>query len=62
MKKTIVKLFSVAMALCMMLSVGSMPAFAAEVGEETTSEPIIVGEYDGLLSDCLDATGILISV
>ena len=55
MKKTIVKLFSVALALCMMLSVGSVSAFAAEVDEETTNEPVIVGEYDALLSDCLDA-------
>lgn len=55
MKKTITKLLSAAMALCMILSVGSISAFAAEVDDDTTSEPVIVGEYDGLLSECLDA-------
>lgn len=53
MKKSIMKLFSVVLALCMMLSVGSFSVSAAEI-EDTSSEPIIIGEFDGLLSDCLD--------
>lgn len=41
MKKTFTKLMSVFMALVMVLSVGAMPAFAAENTDEMTSEAIV---------------------
>lgn len=41
MKKTFTKLMSAFMALVMVLSVGAMPAFAAENTDEMTSEAII---------------------
>lgn len=41
------------MALCMVFSLNVVTAFAAE--PDTVQDPIIIGKYDGLLSDCIDS-------
>lgn len=51
------RLFSFFMALCMTAALGSVTAFAATDVDESTppqQEPIIIGEFDGLLADYLD--------
>lgn len=57
MKKSFLqKMLSVAMAFCMIFSVCGVTAFAAEVdSDDVTDEPVIVGEFDGLLSECWDS-------
>ena len=45
------KLLSFFMALCLIASLGSVTAFAATDVDEST----IIGEFDGLLGDYLDA-------
>lgn len=47
MNKHMRKLMSVFMAICLFCSFGTFTAFAAE----TEQAPIVIGEFDGLLSD-----------
>lgn len=47
MNKHIRKWMSVLMAICLFCSFGTLTAFAAE----TDQAPIVIGEFDGLLSD-----------
>lgn len=48
MNKHMRKWMSVLMAICLFCSFGTLTAFAAE----TDQAPIVIGEFDGLLSDC----------
>ncbi len=47
MNKHMRKWMSVLMAICLFCSFGTLTAFAAE----TDQAPIVIGEFDGLLSD-----------
>lgn len=54
MKKIIKKrALAVLMVLCVVFSLNVVIAFAAE--PDTVQDSIIIGEYDGLLSDCMDS-------
>lgn len=46
------KVFMVFIALCMIFSLNGLTAFADEL--DAMQEPVIIGEYDGFLSECLD--------
>lgn len=59
MKNSILKkVFSVVMAFCMVLPLCGVTAFAAET-EPDANDAIIIGEFDGLLSECLDSDVVL---
>lgn len=46
------KIISSLVALCMVLAMGSVAAFAAAPETAGAENPVIIGEFDGLLSDC----------
>lgn len=53
MKKFGKRIVTLAMMLCMIFST-STTSYAEEQKVENDPEPIIIGQYDGLLSECLD--------
>ena len=53
MKKFIRKLFTSLLAFCMLITVSVVPAFAEEMSID--HQPVIIGEYDGYLSDVMIA-------
>lgn len=55
MKATKKRAFTILMTFCMIFSLMT-PGFAASAADKgMTEEPIIIGEYDGPLSECLDS-------
>lgn len=51
MKKIIKKLFASLLAFCILITVSVVPAFAEE--PVINHQPVIIGEYDGYLSDVM---------
>lgn len=46
------KLLSLITAFILVLSTGSLNVFANERVSENTDEPVVIGSFDGNLSDC----------
>lgn len=49
------KLLSLITAFVLVLSTGSLNIFANERVSENTDEPVVIGSFDGKLSDCWDS-------
>ena len=64
MKKFSKRLFTSLVAFCMLFSVSAVPAFAAETTTEITDtqQPVVIGEYDGYLTDVMISDGHLIYI
>ena len=64
MKKFSKRLFTSLVAFCMLFSVSAVPAFAAETTTEITDtqQPVVIGEYDGYLTDVMISDGIQVHV
>ena len=60
MKKFSKRLFTSLVAFCMLFSVSAVPAFAAETTTEITDtqQPVVIGEYDGYLTDVMISDGV----
>lgn len=60
MKKFSNRLFTSLVAFCMLFSVSAVPAFAAETTTEITDtqQPVVIGEYDGYLTDVMISDGV----
>lgn len=56
------KLLSLVTALILVLSTGGLNIFANERITENTDEPVIIGSFDGNLSDYLDSDGPMAAV
>lgn len=54
------RLFTSLVAFCMLFSVSAVPAFAAETTTEITDtqQPVVIGEYDGYLTDVMISDGV----
>lgn len=60
MKKFSKRLFTSLVAFCMLFSVSAVAAFAAETTTEITDtqQPVVIGEYDGYLTDVMISDGV----
>ena len=60
MKKFSKRLFTSLVAFCMLFAVSAVPAFAAETTTEITDtqQPVVIGEYDGYLTDVMISDGV----
>lgn len=60
MKKFSKRLFTSLVEFCMLFSVSAVPAFAAETTTEITDtqQPVVIGEYDGYLTDVMISDGV----
>lgn len=56
MKKFSKRLFTSLVAFCMLFSVSAVPAFATEITD--TQQPVVIGEYDGYLTDVMISDGV----